>query len=491
MLVLHIAQSTLAPSCSVIIADAPSPTDEAGVTDHLKQVEYSPRHSHLHPTTNEQPGNEQSGQSPDPSLHAYVEVRPEQPTDDDGQLGIAPLGVGRQQQNILPFSLAVSVNIPVKLQEALKFIVIGHYVDVFRSIICHLQIVINRYSESFVGFTGRGGVTFDFGLGITQHLPVQALSHPACSADYESILQLIMEAILIAPNPEKNLATFLAYPNLQVPESLKLLYRARLPSVATDEKLQDELATQSRHLADWLREEQRQTNFAPSKITLYLAQVYDATAHINRHQMKADFRTVFMQKADFHERAMIERQNYQPRTDLEKAILKLESTRSAQSQGYAYAQMATNGPERDMVRREHAEKARELHEDSMYNHATPLLQLLGMHKGMSEGAALVASLRFDEMLRILRLAQLDYQIHHKELSEEERERKQQYHLALVVNEFDRIRDQLSSRAMVVPALQELLEMMEEIMVPLKQEVASGRIKGFALNDPTNSEYIDS
>ena len=480
---LQVAQSTLTPSCSVIIADAPSPTDEAGVTDHLEQIEYSPDHSHLHPTTHEQPGNEQNGQS----SHVYVVVRPEQPTDDDGQLGIAPLGVGRQQQKILPFSLAVSVNIPDKLQEAMKFIVIGHYVDVFRSIYYHLENVIKSYSESFVGFIGGGGVTFDFGLGTTQHLPVQALSHPACSDDYEGILQLIMEAILIAPNSEKNLATFLAYVNLRVPESLKLLYRARLPSVATDEKLQDELATQSRHLADWLREEQHQTNFAPSRITLYLAQVYDATAHINRHQMKADFRTVFMQKADFHERAMIERQNYQPRTDLEKAILKLESTRSAQSQGYAYAQMATNGPERDMVRREHAEKARELHEDSMYNHATPLLQLLGMHKGMSEGAALVANLQFDEMLRILRPAQLDYKIHHKEWNEEERERKLQYHLAIVVNGFDRIHDQLSSCATAIPVLQELLKTMEDNMVPLKEEVASGCIKGFALNNATMSE----
>ena len=345
---LQVAQSTLAPSCPVIIADAPSPTDEAGVIDRLEQVEYSPHHSHLHPTTNEHPGNEQSGQSPDPSSHAYVDVRPEQPTDDEGQLEIAPLGVGRQQQKIIPFSLAVLVNIPVKLQEAMKFIVIGHYVDVFRSIYYHLENVIKSYSESFVGFIGGDGVTFDFGLGTTQYLPVQALSHLACSDEYESILQLIMEAILIAPNPEKNLATFLTYFNLRVPESLKLLYRARLPSVATDEKLRDELATQSRHLADWLRDEQEQTNFAPGKTALYLAQVYDATAHINRHHMKADFRTVFMQKADFHELAMIERQNYQPRTDLEKAILKLESTHSVQSQGYAYAQMATNGPERDI-----------------------------------------------------------------------------------------------------------------------------------------------
>ena len=253
--------------------------------------------------------------------------KPVQPTDDKGQLGIASAGVGRQQQRIIPFRLVAQVNIPVKLQEAMKLIVIGHYVDVFRSISCHLKNGIKRYarifSGPFTGFSEEDGIILDFGLGTKQHLPVQALNHSAFvrSDEYESIVQLIMDAILIAPNPEENLATFLEYPNLQVPESLQLLYRARLPSVATNQELQDELAQQSRHLADWLREQQQQANFASNKITLQLAQVYDATAFINRHQMKDDFRTVFMQKADFHRRAMEERRNYEPRTDLENAIL--------------------------------------------------------------------------------------------------------------------------------------------------------------------------
>ena len=421
--------------------------------------------------------------------------KPVQPTDDKGQLGIASVGVGRQQQRIIPRRLVAPVNIPVNLKDAMKFIVIGHYVDVFRSISCHLKNGIERYarifSGPFTGFSEEDGIILDFGLGTKQHLPVQALTHPAFvrSDEYESIVQLIMDAILIAPNPEENLATFLDLEYLQVPKSLELLYRARLPSVATNQELQDELAQQSRHLADWLREQQQQANFASNKITLQLAQVYDATAFINRHQMKADFRTVFMQKADFHARAMEERRNYEPRTDLENAILELESTRSAQSQGYAYAEMATNGPERPVTRREHAEKARALHEEAINKHAIPLLELLHMHKGMSESAALVANLQFDEMLRTLRLYQLDYIIGITEFewSDEEREGKLQYHLAHVVNEFDRIRDQLSSTATVVPVLQELLEKMEESMVPLKENVAKGHVKGFALNDPTMNE----
>ena len=149
--------------------------------------------------------------------------------------------------------------------------------------------------------------------------------------------------------------------------------------------------------------------------------------------------------------------------------------------------MATNGPERPVTRKEHAEKARALHEEAINEHAVPLLELLHMHKGMSESAALVANLRFDEMLRTLRLYQLDYIIGITEWSDEEREGKLQYHLAHVVNEFDRIRDQLSSTAVVVPVLQELLEKMEESMVPLKENVAKGHVKGFALNDPTMNE----
>ena len=410
----------------------------------------------------------------------------------DSQLAIAPLGDGRLQQKIIPYPLVVvQGNIPVNLQKALKCLVIGHYTEVFRSVYSHLAKLIRQYTSttSETSFADGDGVAFEFGLGTVQHLPIQALNHPALvhSDDYESILQLIMEAILMAPHPKENLDKFLRYPNLQVPESLQLLYRSRLPSVATDKELQDQLVSRSHHLADSLRGEQQQTNFAASRNRLYLAHVYDATAYINKHVMRADFRSMLMQKADFHWRAVEERQNYEPRTDLEKAILKLESAHSAQSQGYAYAALASNGPDRPVVRRKHAEKAREIHEEAINEHAIPLLETLYMHKGMSEGAAFVASLRFDEMVRNLRPAQLDYILHHGEWSEEERQRKLQNHLKLVVNEFDRIRDQLSSRIEVVPVLKDLLAKMEESMVPLKEDVANGRIKGFALNDPTVSE----
>ena len=403
----------------------------------------------------------------------------------ESQLAIAPLGDGRLQQKIISYPLVVvQGNIPVNLQKALKCIVIGHYTEVFRSVYSHLAKVIrqhtSRTSGKFTGFADGDGVAFEFGLGTVQHLPIQALNHPALvhSDDYESILQLIMEAILMAPHPKENLDKFLQYPNLQVPKSLQLLYRSRLPSVATDKELRDQLVSRSQHLADSLRDEQQQANFAASKNTLYLAHVYDATAYINKHVMKADFRSMLMQKADFHWRAMEERRNYEPRTDLEKAILKLESANSTQSQGYAYAALASNGPDRPVVRRKHAEKAREIHEEAINEHAIPLLKTLYMHKGMSEGAAFVASLRFEEMVRNLRPAQLDYILHHAKWSEEERQRKLQNHLKLVVNEFDRICDQLSSRIEVVPVLKDLLAKMEESMVPLKEDVANGRIKGF-------------
>ena len=313
----------------LIITDSTSPTN--GIVDQLKDLEFYPSHANVHPTTYEQPGL--SEQSSDPSLHA--EVKPEQPTDDEGQLIVMPpICVSRQQQKVLPFSLVAPVNIPVKLKDAMKFIVIGHYVDVFRSIYCHLENVVKGHSrmfcEPFTGFSEEYGITLDFGLGTKQHLPVQALNHSAFahSDEYESIVQLIMEAILIAPNPEENLATFLEYPNLKVPKSLQLLYRARLPSVATDQKLQYELAQQGCCLATWLRTED---GFASNKHTLYLAHIYDVNAFITRHQ----------RKADFHAGAIEERQKYKPHTDFEKAILKLESICSALSQGDAYAKMVT------------------------------------------------------------------------------------------------------------------------------------------------------
>ena len=323
----------------LIITDSTSPTNE--IDDQLKHLEFYPSDANVHPTTYEQPGF--SEQSFDPSLHA--EAKPEQPTDDEGQLRVTlPIDVSRQQLKVIPFSLSVPVNIPVKLQDAIKLIVIGHYVDVFRSIYCYFENVVKghsrMFSKPFTGFSKEDYIILDFGLGTKQHLPVQALNHPAFAHcdEFESIVQLIMEAILIAPNPEKNLVTFLEYLNLQVPKSLQLLYRARLPSLATNQKLQYELAQQSRDLANWLTTE---AGFASNKSALYLAHVYDANAYLSRDQWKADF----------YAGAMEERQKYKPRTDLEKVILKLVSICSARSQGYAYAEMVTKGP---VVRRKHA-----------------------------------------------------------------------------------------------------------------------------------------
>ena len=46
-----------------------------------------------------------------------------------------------------------------------------------------------------------------------------------------------------------------------------------------------------------------------------------------------------------------------------------------------------------------------------------------MHQEMSEGAALVANLRFDEMMRNLRPAQLDYILYSGKWSTSEKEKK--------------------------------------------------------------------
>lgn len=414
-----------------------------------------------------------------------AETKPEPAIDEqNGQLCVGGYGFGRQQQHIVIYPLSVAGDdMPVHLQKALKCIVFGNYDGVIRSICSHLESVkaANRvHLQPFRGVRDEGCITLDFGSWMRPCLPIWELDNPSVRSDdstYECILQLIMEAILMAPNSKENLDKLLQYPNFQVPEPLKLLYRARLPSVATDEELQDELASQSHRLAVSLRDEQKQTNFAVSKNALYLAHVYDATAHLNRHQASTDFRAKYIQKADFHERAMKQRQNYEPRTSLEKAILILQSTRSVQSRGYTYAYMATNGPEHPVVRKEHAEKAQALHEQAMNKHAMPLFELLHMRKGMSEGAGLVAYLRFDEMLRMLRLAQLDYLLHCSEWSEDERKRKLKHQSVMIVNEFDRIRKQLSDHVAVVPVLEVLIAEMDEQMTQLKEDVAKGCIEG--------------
>lgn len=206
-----------------------------------------------------------------------------------------------------------------------------------------------------------------------------------------------MEAILLAPNARQSLSALLMT-QLHIPQSLKLLYMSRLPSVESNESLCKELTAECEQLIPQL---QTADDLSSNKAHRHLAQVYDAMGYLIKYKKTGDFTRKWTEKAAYHRRASQERQYYQPCSDLDAALLLLEHTRSTQSEGYSNSEVATNSTESAVLRKTFSEVAHELHITAINDYAKPLLILLDMHKEMSEPAALVANLRFDQMLRIL------------------------------------------------------------------------------------------
>ena len=173
---------------------------------------------------------------------------------------------------------------------------------------------------------------------------------------------------------------------------------SRLPSVESNESLCKELTAECEQLIPQL---QTADDLSSNKAHRHLAQVYDAMGYLIKYKKTGDFTRKWTEKAAYHRRASQERQYYQPCSDLDAALLLLEHTRSTQSEGYSNSEVATNSTESAVLRKTFSEVAHELHITAINDYAKPLLILLDMHKEMSEPAALVANLRFDQMLRIL------------------------------------------------------------------------------------------
>lgn len=410
-------------------------------------------------------------------------------------------GIGQRAtgKELLPFNVGkhhrllgkIVVHIPPHLKNALAAAIIGHYTEIFRSADIHFsgwkadgslgEIDSSPMSEFQQKMSNS--VWLDFGHGSFQRLPLFPLAHSPTveSVDYESIIQLHMEGILLAPKARENLSALLKT-QLRIPESLQLLYMSRLPSVESSEKLWTELVSECERLIPQL-----QTSDHPStsnKAHRYLAQVYDAMGYLVKHKKTCDFTGKWNEKALYHQRASQERQLYQPCSDLDASLVLLEQIRSTQSEGYSHSELATNSTESAVLRKAYSESAHELHKKAINDHAKPLLKRLDMDREMSEPAALVANLRFDEMLRILRPGQLDFLLHPK-WSKEDRHQKCMAQSEMIEREARRIQDLLSWRT--VPAHARLWSKMETSVAKLRKEVERGSIKGFALNDPTMSE----
>ena len=409
------------------------------------------------------------------------------------------VALGSTGNELLPYSFNVSkqqwllgktkVHIPPHLKDALAAVIIGHYTEIFRSADKHfaeaLPIAGDKYSHLHVSSELQcrlsNSIWLDFQHGSLHLLSLSQWTHSSslASADYESIVQLILEGILLAPNARQNLLVLLNS-QLCIPKSLKLLYMSRLPSVESDEELWKELTNDCERLIDQLQVQRKEFN----KAHRYLAQAYDAMGYLVKHTKSLDFTEKWTMKAKYHHWASQVRKQYQCCSDLEVALLLLEQTRSIQSEGYSHSQVGNNSQKCVAERIMHSGEARELHELAITEHAKPLLQLLDMHRGMSEPVALVANLRFDEMLRILRPDQLDLLLH-KEWSEADKRKKCIALAKKTEGEASRIQDLLSWRT--IPAHATLCDKMKTCVATLLQQVEKGVILGFALNDPTISE----
>ena len=302
----------------------------------------------------------------------------------------------------------VVIHIPVPLKNALAATVIGNYAQIVHTADIYLSNLESPKSPGDIGSSQlmsefqhklSNCLWLDFGHGSYQRLPLLPLTHLATvdRTEYECIVQLLMEAILLAPNAGQNLHALIAT-QLPIPQSLELFYMSRLTSEDSSEDLRKELARKCGKLIHHLKPSGCSI---PNKVHRYLAQAYDASAYLMKRKKMDDCTTKWNNKVAYHGQASQERLHYHPCSDLDASLLLLEQARSAQSEGYSLAEIAVNSTECVRMRKVHSEEARELHKRAITDHAMPLLKVLDMTREMSEPAALVANLRFDVMLRDL------------------------------------------------------------------------------------------
>ena len=396
---------------------------------------------------------------------------------------LMPVNVSRQHRLLGQ----VVVNIPHHLENALAATVIGNYAEIFRNADIYLSSLESVKSPGDIGSSQlmselqhkmSNSLLLDFGHGSYQWLPLYPLTRLATvdRADYECIIQLLMEAILLAPNARQNLCALIRT-QLPIPESLKLFYMSRLPSEDSSEDLWKKLACECEKLILSLKASG--CSSTPNKVHRYLAQAYDAFAYLIKRKTMDDFTKKWNNKVAYHRRASQERSHYHPCSDLDAALLLLEQARSAQSEGYSLAEIAVNSAECALTQKLHSEDAHEVHKRAITDHAMPLLKALNMTREMSEPAALVANLRFDVMLRDLRRSQIDLLLH----PEEHKHRRCMVVSEMVESEVRRIQDLLCWRTVHA----RLWFKMEKSVLTLRKEVEAGDINSVALDDPSVSE----
>ena len=305
-------------------------------------------------------------------------------------------------------------------------------------------------------------ISVNLGSGHIQELPifhVQKLEHG------ESIAQLILEGITMADNAQANLKMFVeGIPDL--PDPLHLLYKAKLVSMSGN---QDDCKRVNRKCKDLL------VGYPPGKYRSWLKHAVGLTA---RHV--GDFVDGWNSKIHYHRDAYYDRKDSCPKSDRECALKLVDLTKAKQSLGFAYAHMGTSGDFHPYTKMEYNSKAFDIHAEAIQE-GVELLRFLGMQKDSSNPSTIMTVLRYEGMLRKLRIMQTQLLLDEGKLDEAEKSERIQKQVLFVEGERGRIMEILENVSS--DANRNLLKTMSGQFCDLLINVRKRRMKGYTLENP--------
>ena len=329
----------------------------------------------------------------------------------------------------------------------------GNYAGLFKCLIDHFLPFDDRGQRKF---------TVNLGSGHMQELPifhVQKLEHG------ESIAQLILEGITMVDNAQVNLKMLeKGIPDL--PDPLCLLYKAKLASISSN---QEECKRVNKKCKDLL------VGYPPGKHRSWLKHAVGLTA---RHV--ADFVDGWNSKIHYHKDAYNDRNDCCPKSDLECALKLVDLTKAKQSLGFAYAHMGTTGDFHPCTKMEYNSKAFDIHAEAIQE-GVELLRFLGMQKDSANPSTLMTLMRYEGMLRKLRIMQTQLLLDEGKLDEAEISERIQKQVHFVVGERERIMEILDNASS--DANQNLLKTLSGQFCDLLINVRKRCVKGFTLENP--------
>lgn len=347
---------------------------------------------------------------------------------------------------------------------------------VLSSTTCHLisYLLTGQYHMLFKTLTknclkdcGPNVIVLNLGDGLYQHLPAVDVHQ----ANAESLLQLMLEGVLMADNACHNLEA-LRQGTPDMPYPLYLLYKAKLSSTSG-----------SQEDCEWVYKECKSLK-AKKDIHIsnkHCAWLQEALGLTVRHAI-TDFDEGWSAKANFHRDAYNIRNDCSPKDEIESILKQSDLAKAKQSHGFAYAYMGTNGNYNPTTKMEYNELAKEKHGEAIQT-ALYLLKAVGMHRELANPSNFVITLRLDGMLRNLRIKQTELLMHR--WSEAERGKAIAQQRALIEGEQGRMKGIIESRYSNLDEI--LMRKIHSEFHSLLADVGRGVMRGFTLDNTNISE----